>query len=1177
MVTACPPIEFVKFLKKCEPHRSHRKPEMTNNASIAKANAAFRSGDYETAEKIYKTLLSRGGVVEKIAKSNLRLISAKTGKLIQPSLKEVNHKNIKPLVESLKSSDGNLIITYPIIPWAFRIQRPQHLVARLSKQGFTSLYIANVAPPTLPSTDDEILDCLGTRELAAGVHEIWLQTEQGFNMYKTEICGRNLAEMTLQLQTVCRYLNPKRLIHLVQFPGWTPLAERVKQVCGGSIVYDCMDHHAGFTNNTGEALSQEERLIRNADLVLASSLLLERELKPRAREVLLIKNATEYEHFRNPKPNGKLDHLKDRPIIGYYGAIADWFDIDLVTECAKSRPDWNFVLIGSTDLCDTSRAEQISNIHFFGEIPYKDLPGYFSYFDVCTIPFKIIPLTEATNPVKFYEYMSAGKPVVSTELPELRPYSDYVYFASEPSKFVKQIEKALETREMLDIISARQNLAANNDWNARAEILLNHKTFARNQSSYRFSIILVAYNELESTTKPCIESILKNTPSGEYELIVVDNLSTKDETREYLTQLAINHRHIKIQLNDENKGFSGGNNDGLKLSTGEFVVLLNNDTLVTQGWLDKLIKPFYTDPKIGLLGPITNSAGGTQKIEIGSSSVDKIIEKLSEYSESNRQVIFEVNKLGFFCVAFRSRLINEIGLLDESFGIGMFEDDEFSHRAKAAGYKCVINEGCYVYHKGSASFSKMKTKNYQDLFNKNRGIFREKAGYEWTFSGILQEYIDYIKFSVDEARNNPDRALNYVENIHLRMPSIEWLSSHINNLEANFVTSNTVASSNTNTRPRSLSSEEVLNAFGQVRNSYINGKRVIIFPPTVDWNYMTQRPQQLAKAFAAKGFAVLYATFCAQEDYVDFYDITPDGVMLINQAFLVYLNHLITPSETIYFCVWPTNLHYAEVIPHYAMVYDIIDDISLLQGNQDDLKTRHLEAMTRATCITVSARLLAEKVPQEYQSKTILVQNAVADEFIAKANRLIEEKQDASKQELMRSNPNQIVVGYVGAIAEWMDFGLIEELLNSFPDVMFVFIGPIFPGGHYMKNLESDYTNITLIPEKKHEELPFFIRQFDVCIIPFLLNKITHAVSPVKLFEYAAFGKPIITTAMRECESYECIKTAGSHSGFLNTLRDILSQEKSASSDNIRNLAFQNTWSKRVDVVLENIASRSCV
>lgn len=1140
-----------------------------NNLSISQGNTAFRNGDYDTAKTIYESLLPQGGVIKKIAEDNLRLIAKKTGNVSAANNDLLKHRNIKPIIDSLKSSDGNLIITYPIIPWAFRIQRPQHLVARLSKNGYTSLYIANVAPPAIPTTDQDILDCLGTHELSAGVHEIWLQTEQGFNMYKSEIIGNNLHQLTRQLKVVCDLLKPKKIIHLVQFPGWSPLAEKVKQELGGLIVYDCMDHHAGFTNNTGEALSQESKLIKNADLVLASSLLLEKELKPRAKDVLLVKNATEFEHFKSPRPNGKLDHLNG-PIIGYYGAIADWFDIELVVEIAKRRPDWCFVLIGSTDLCDTSEASKLSNIYFFGEIPYKDLPGYFSYFDVCTIPFKIIPLTEATNPVKFYEYISAGKPVVTTALPELHPYSEFVYFASNAEQFIDQIEKSLLSKDDKSIKERRQALAENNDWNARAKTILENDSFKARVEKYRFSIVIVTYNELEDATKPCIDSILENTPSGEYELIVVDNLSTKDGTREYLQSIAKKHAHLKIRLNDENRGFSGGNNDGLRMSSGEFIVLLNNDTIVKQGWLDRLFQPLYHDPKIGLIGPITNSAGGSQKIEVGNHEPIKVIQSLEQYSSRNRQVIYEAPKLGFFCVGFRAKLLDEVGFLDEAFGVGMFEDDEFCHRVKSVGYKCVINEGCYVYHKGSASFSKLKTNSYQELFEKNRKLFKEKTSLDWSFSSIMQEYIGYMKYSISQALSQPDRALSYLENISLRYPSLEWIASHIGNIEVNCASgSNVGTSTGTNTRPRSITSEEVLNHFGRIRNEYIKNKKVVVFPPTVDWNYMTQRPQQLAKAFVEKDYAVIYCTFCAQEDSVDFYEITEDGILILNQAFLVYMNHLIAAEETLYFCIWPTNLHYAETIPHTSMVYDIIDDICLLQGDPERLKSLHLESMQKADLITVSANLLKDKIPEQFAAKTALLPNGVSDNFIMQAKQAM--AQDQFDNINLRDAPEQKVVGYVGAIAEWMDFGLIEELLSAFPEVKFVFVGPLFSGGNYIKTILPEHSNLVLIPEKKHYELPAIIAQFDVCIIPFLLNKITHAVSPVKLFEYAAFGKPIVTTAMRECKSYPVVSIARDHAEFLSIIKRELYKNDGSINASIVNLAHDNTWIKRVDHIVTSL------
>jgi glycosyltransferase involved in cell wall biosynthesis len=127
-------------------------------------------------------------------------------------------------------------------------------------------------------------------------------------------------------------------------------------------------------------------------------------------------------------------------------------------------------MIGATFGCDISDAEKFENIHFLGEIPYKELSGYFAYFDVCLIPFKIIPLTLATNPVKFYEYLSAGKPVVSVELPELIPYSEYCYLAKDKESFCNKIDEALNEKSQSKI-DDRINLAKENSWANRADAI----------------------------------------------------------------------------------------------------------------------------------------------------------------------------------------------------------------------------------------------------------------------------------------------------------------------------------------------------------------------------------------------------------------------------------------------------------------------------------------------------------------------------------------------------------------------------------------------------------------------------------------------------------------------------------------------------------------------------------
>ena len=219
----------------------------------------------------------------------------------------------------------------------------------------------------------------------------------------------------------------------------------------------------------------------------------------------------------------------------------------------------------------------------------------------------------------------------------------------------------------------------------------------------RASIVVLCYNGLEETTRPCLKSLIKNTPADSYELIVVDNASA-DGTAAHLKTFAAQHSHVRLQLNDTNKGYAVGNNDGIKLAQGQYIVLLNNDTLVPNGWLDRLLRLFNDQPSVGLVGPVTNSAGNEQRIELAGLNENNYAEIAGAYIERQKNVWFTTEKLGFFCVAMRRTLPEKIGLLDEKFGIGMFEDDDYCIRAKQAGFTLAVVEDCFVYHKGSVSF-----------------------------------------------------------------------------------------------------------------------------------------------------------------------------------------------------------------------------------------------------------------------------------------------------------------------------------------------------------------------------------------------------------------------------------------------------------------------------------------
>src|SRR4030095_5920758 len=167
------------------------------------------------------------------------------------------------------------------------------------------------------------------------------------------------------------------------------------------------------------------------------------------------------------------------------------------------------------------------NVVLLGQQPYETMPQYLYHFDVCIIPFKVNPITEATNPVKVYEYLSAGKPVVSIALPEIKPLADYLYLANGKDEFVCQIDHALAEQD-LEIVDSRRAFAKQNTWSQRYEQI--HGPLA--QITPRASIIVVTYNNLV-LNKLCIESIVRNTEYSNYEVIVVDNSST-DGTPGYL-------------------------------------------------------------------------------------------------------------------------------------------------------------------------------------------------------------------------------------------------------------------------------------------------------------------------------------------------------------------------------------------------------------------------------------------------------------------------------------------------------------------------------------------------------------------------------------------------------------------------------------------------------------------
>ena len=197
----------------------------------------------------------------------------------------------------------------------------------------------------------------------------------------------------------------------------------------------------------------------------------------------------------------------------------------MVEAVAKRFPECTILLIGSDTVNAKKKLGKQSNIKFTGEVPYDRLPYYLHGFDVCMLPFKVIPLTLATNPVKVYEYLSAGKSIVTVDLPEMKQFEGIVQTAEDTEKFLAALADCLNNPISLEMINKKQNFAKDQTWFHRVNTLIEHVD--KTDFEPIVSVIIVTYNNL-ALTRECLKSIEKYTDYTNLEIIIVDNASSDE-------------------------------------------------------------------------------------------------------------------------------------------------------------------------------------------------------------------------------------------------------------------------------------------------------------------------------------------------------------------------------------------------------------------------------------------------------------------------------------------------------------------------------------------------------------------------------------------------------------------------------------------------------------------------
>lgn len=269
--------------------------------------------------------------------------------------------------------------------------------------------------------------------------------------------------------------NFKNPVLVIYEPRFSCVIDKLKECL---VCYKVVDDRMEFTEVPRWIKSNIDFLIKKSDIIVTSSQHIFKKLsKIRNQNIFLVGNGAEVEHFKKATENieipADIASIK-KPILGYIGAIGEWFDFQLIENILTFYPDISVVLIGpilsKQDIEINRLKKSHSNLFVLGKKPYDFLPNYIKAFDACIIPFKINELTLGVNPNKLYEYLAAEKPTISTALPEVMRYNGTVYVAGNYEEFLYHINKALNSKHDLDKFFG---IANENTWDEKAKTVVN--------------------------------------------------------------------------------------------------------------------------------------------------------------------------------------------------------------------------------------------------------------------------------------------------------------------------------------------------------------------------------------------------------------------------------------------------------------------------------------------------------------------------------------------------------------------------------------------------------------------------------------------------------------------------------------------------------------------------------
>jgi teichuronic acid biosynthesis glycosyltransferase TuaH len=358
------------------------------------------------------------------------------------------------------------ILYFSLIDWDFIYQRPQCLAERLSSKN-DFIYVQPFGLRNLKFSDTyrvfkRFQSLFKRQAVKKGLH---IKDLFFIPIIASPVTRLNSFLLRSQITSL---LTPETIIW-VTYPS--PLIPGILEgMKYGALVYEMMDDYSHIHPKSKEEIRRMEAwFVEHADLVITTSKALTEKVNKIKKGVRIrsIGNGVDYDFVNNTPKVRPLEFQSMEKIIGYVGTIYDWIDFDLIDYLADKRPDLHFIFVGPI------RAKRLplkKNIHFIGRIDYGKVPAYCNEFDVCLIPFIRGEFADTINPVKLYEYLALGKPVVSYHMRELERYADIIYLSDDKEDFLTNIEKALNERDD-GIKRLRKDIARKNDWTMIAEMV----------------------------------------------------------------------------------------------------------------------------------------------------------------------------------------------------------------------------------------------------------------------------------------------------------------------------------------------------------------------------------------------------------------------------------------------------------------------------------------------------------------------------------------------------------------------------------------------------------------------------------------------------------------------------------------------------------------------------------